>query len=1105
MNTRTSQKQVAKGLGLAAALLLTTTMVHPAHAQTTNIIVGTSGAGGVGGGGNAGLGGGGGLGPNGAAGGGTYGGAGGGATGATGGNSTATGTPQASPYSVSATASYGVVELGGSGGGGGTTVGGNGGNGTLTVVTPTKVDGFTTLTVNSLLVGGNGGGASNAANGGNGGAGTATINDGQILAVNNNGTVILGGQAGGNAGNNLGGTGGSGSLILGSDASGLSTLNLGNNAVVETASQTFSASTRNGTGVVELQGPNNIEVDGTSTATINAQVTDYTQSTPTVAGILTKTGAGTLVLGNSNNSYSGGTVISNGTVSISADGDLGAAPTLTNYNTDTVTISSGATNGTLLTTANVTSNRQIILGEADTAATRQPISIPNWFPAGTSTLGTTATNGTYTYYTNYAPVSVDTINTGVYTDVLNGTISGSGGLTKAGSGTLVLTPSFSISKNIYTGNTTINGGTIELIDGSTTGQDTGAQLGQNPSTTNANNYFNYITDPVTKTTYSLDNNRLIMVNGTLDINRSTAINNQNDPNGVTFSMGRNVELQGGANTIYAPHNANNPNSVVYVPYNAWPEPDAQYIANLSNTIDTDGNATNGYTQAVFTGSVTGNGALTKTGQGLLYLNSAGQLNDSNANYDAWTGGTNIMQGILLVNGNTTVGNNTNDYSIARNGIMHAGIVHAPQQNLTSIASWANASGGWMKGTNANGQQSTADYGVLAVNGRANLTGAVLALDAQDINTKVGTKYNVVVATKGIDGQFNYVRVDDVNGLGYSRYLIGTQNTNATVTSNGYTFAADQVTVSVLTKADGSWVNAPAFYSGRFYAANGYAQNASLFNAMSAPNGTGAGFWLRGMGSFGNTSGANFNYKGFVIGNGFTINQHLVIGGAISNAYTHTAGQNSSYVNGTNFGAELYGVYTIPQWTFTGTAMAGHIGNRSTRYLPYVGVGKAANNGNYEGVEFKAVYNWITDNNLFVNPYAMVNYLHTGTGRGQETGLMGPYDMNLRYGRSDNSLSQIGGGVTLGYVGQTSFGTVTPWASIGGLGTLGNTRSRVQETLGYESSSETAWVASSGAVTPSVGIQLAGKTNPWKLAATWNGQFASHGNANAFTLQGSYKW
>lgn len=1093
MNTRISQKRVAKGLGLAAALLLTTTMVHPAHAQsTTNITIGTSGIGGAGGGGNAGLGGGGGMGTTGGAGGvggGIYGGPGGG-NGVGGSNSTATGTTQTSPYTVSATAGYNVVAVGGSGGGAGSAVGGNGGVGALTVQAPTG-SGSTTLTAHALWIGGNGGGASTVAGGGNGGNGTVTVNDGQTLAVGTNGAIIIGGQAGGNAGNSLGGTGGTGTLILGSDSSGLSTLNLGNNSVVETASQAFAASARNGTGVVQLQGPNNIQVDGVgSTATINAQITDYTQTKPNTAGVLTKTGTGTLVLGNSSNSYTGGTVINAGTVSISADGDLGAAPTLTNLSQGQVTIS----NGTLLTTANVTSNRQVILNEADTP---QQVTTSTWLPTGV------ATTGTYNYYPTTTAISVDTINTGAYNDVLNGVISGNGGLTKTGSGSLTLTPSFGATKNTYTGNTTINGGTVVLVDSSTTAKDDGAELGKEIKGS-TRNYFNYVTDPVTKTTYSLDNNRVIMVNGTLDITRTTAINNQNDANGTTFSMKRNVELQGGANTIYAPYSANNPNSVVYVPNNAQPDPDAQYIPNLSNAIDTDGNSSAGYTQAMFTGSVTGTGALTKTGQGLLYLNSAGQLNNSNANYDAWTGGTNIMQGILLVNGNTTVGNNTNDYTIANNGYMHAGIVNNPQLNLNSIADWAKVPT-WMAGTSGTGLTSTSNYGVLAVNGRANLTGAVLSLDAQDINTKVGTKYNIVVATKGIDGQFQYVHVDDVNGLGYSRYLTGTQNTNATVSYNGYTFAADQVTVSVLTKADGSWVNAPAFYSGRFYAANGYAQNDSLFNVMSAPEGTGAGFWLHGLGSFGNTSGANYNYKGFVIGNGFTINKNLVIGGAISNTYTHTVGENSSYVDGNNFGAELYGVYTIPQWTFTGTAMAGHIGNRSTRYLPYVGVGKAANNGAYEGLEFKAVYNWAINNNLFLNPYGMINYLHTGTGRGQETGLMGPYDMNLRYGRTDDNLSQIGGGATLGYTAQVGFGTVTPWVSVGGLGTLGNTRSRVQETLGYESSSETAWVASSGAVTPAVGIQLAGKAKPWKLAASWNGAYASHGNSNAFTLQGSYKW
>lgn len=114
------------------------------------------------------------------------------------------------------------------------------------------------------------------------------------------------------------------------------------------------------------------------TATINAVLSGDTQ--------LVKTDAGTLILGGAN-SYTGGTLIDDGTVQISADANLGAAA-------GDVTLDGG----TLATSANVTSARDIVL-------------------AGAGTISTAA----------------DTVMT------YNGLFSGTGSLTKAGAGTLLVT------------------------------------------------------------------------------------------------------------------------------------------------------------------------------------------------------------------------------------------------------------------------------------------------------------------------------------------------------------------------------------------------------------------------------------------------------------------------------------------------------------------------------------------------------------------------------------------------------------------------------------------------------------------------------------------
>ncbi|UPG83981.1 autotransporter outer membrane beta-barrel domain-containing protein [Luteibacter aegosomatis] len=128
------------------------------------------------------------------------------------------------------------------------------------------------------------------------------------------------------------------------------------------------------------------------------------------AGALTKTGAATLTLG-AVNTYTGGTRIDGGTVTISDDANLGDA--------------AGALaldGGTLLNTAAVTSTRDVTLGAGG---------------------GTFDTQGDLS---------------------LGGGVGGAGGLTKHGGGTLVLSADAD-----YAGGTTINAGTLQLGNGGTAG------------------------------------------------------------------------------------------------------------------------------------------------------------------------------------------------------------------------------------------------------------------------------------------------------------------------------------------------------------------------------------------------------------------------------------------------------------------------------------------------------------------------------------------------------------------------------------------------------------------------------------------------------------
>ncbi|BAH76424.1 autotransporter-associated beta strand repeat-containing protein [Solidesulfovibrio magneticus] len=137
------------------------------------------------------------------------------------------------------------------------------------------------------------------------------------------------------------------------------------------------------------------------TLTLSGVITDAVSGT---AGSLTKTGSGTLYL-TGNNTYTGGTNINGGTVNIVADANLGDA-------------SGGLTcnGGTLQIGADIVSSRDVTLNAGG---------------------GSFDTNG--------------------HDLTLNGTVSGSGGLTKTGVGTLTLS-----GDAAYTGATSIQAGTLSL-------------------------------------------------------------------------------------------------------------------------------------------------------------------------------------------------------------------------------------------------------------------------------------------------------------------------------------------------------------------------------------------------------------------------------------------------------------------------------------------------------------------------------------------------------------------------------------------------------------------------------------------------------------------
>ena len=230
--------------------------------------------------------------------------------------------------------------------------------------------------------------------------------------------------------------------------------------------------------MLDLNGFNNTigSLSGNGTVTNSGAATAILtvgndNSNTTFAGILedgtgvlglTKTGTGTFIL-TGNDTYSGGTTISAGTLQLG----------------------NGGTSGSIL--GNVVNNGVFAIDRSDTYTFAGSSSGTGVFQQlGT---GTTVLTGTNTY-TGGTTISAGTLQignggttgsiTGNVTDnatlvfdrsdsvTFSGVISGTGALVQSGGGTLTLT-----GTSTYTGGTTINAGTLQIGNGGTTGSITG--------------------------------------------------------------------------------------------------------------------------------------------------------------------------------------------------------------------------------------------------------------------------------------------------------------------------------------------------------------------------------------------------------------------------------------------------------------------------------------------------------------------------------------------------------------------------------------------------------------------------------------------------------
>ena len=231
-------------------------------------------------------------------------------------------------------------------------------------------------------------------------------------------------------------------------------------------------------------------INNTKVGTIDVVTSNLTISgsnATTTSGSLTKIGTGTLTLTGSN-AYSGATLVSAGVLNIRNATALGTTAGGTS-------VTSGAAlqiqGGFTEAEAALTLNGTAVTGESNTGALRNISDTNVW--QGTVTLGSdsriNSDAGSLTFNTaanSITGTNKNLILGGASGGSVGGTITtGTGSLTKDGAGTWTLS-----GTNSYTGNTSVNGGTLQLGDGTTTGKlattsnisiATGANLKFNPT------------------------------------------------------------------------------------------------------------------------------------------------------------------------------------------------------------------------------------------------------------------------------------------------------------------------------------------------------------------------------------------------------------------------------------------------------------------------------------------------------------------------------------------------------------------------------------------------------------------------------------------------
>jgi autotransporter-associated beta strand protein len=454
-------------------------------------------------------------------------------------------------------------------------------------------------------------------------------------------------------------------------------------------------------------------------------------------GSLIKTGAGTLIMTNGANNYTGGTTISEGAISIIVNspsgsaGALGNSSAVVNVGTSGANVATGFDFG-----AAVTNNRGLnIVAGSGSSGTR---AITTSFASGIAEQTGNVTLGTNTALT---VASGSTL-------LISGALEGSGGLNINGSGIAVLTGSSSsytgpvtnaststlrVGNNsaLGTGSLVLNGGTIAAADGDARTLANNITLGGNVTLGDATG------------TGNLTLNGTVALNGatrTLNVGNNTTLGGAISGaagNGLTKSGSGTLTLSG-VNTFSGPLSVN-AGQVTLANSGGTAVADTVAVTvasgatlGLSSSFEEigslagEGNVTLGSnlliaggagTSTAFSGIMSGTGGFVKKGAGVMTLSSG----------NTYSGQTYIVGGTLLYN--------------AAPGTGGTGIINIGEENSTGQAStFAIGGSGLTIGNNINvraGDADTATIDAQNTTGTTTLNGSLTLGKNADIRAASG--------------------------------------------------------------------------------------------------------------------------------------------------------------------------------------------------------------------------------------------------------------------------------------------------------------------------------------------------------------------------------